>query len=494
MRFNYFSKLKFIIFALILTLSAFLGVYFSLQFLHATTNASSEEDKPIANPVVSTVLSENILTDGGFEQSVISSENQPSLSQSWRISGATDTEYKLNYFDPALSSPDDSQEQFVHTGNVAFQLSTSKDTKISHANLNFTEETIYRVGLFVKPTGVSSSDDYINFTLTPLVGSTKYKRFAISSLIEDEWNELGFYYRSVSGGVCSFSITLSNSYKLYLDDVFVQEQQTNTNSQIKLYDGAAIRLDTSNSGLRFTAQVGYDYFNSLKDASAGIIILPTSSLKDGVVELALHKLDNTLHGDVKYLMVNVLDFENNPTAKRDGSYVFSGTMDNILPQNVDRKFSARAFVKYTNADGLPEYVYSDFDLENNSRSVHDVALYWAKPEYSQEFTPEQFKILSNYAQSKQEISSAGCVINGEAVSYIFENVNKGVLKIDQLLDVCENIIVIVDGQNINKNSQNWYTLDNDSEQLIITLKGVSFDASFPKTATIALYTDYLGRN
>lgn len=488
MRNKFTTKLNLIALSIVLFLSALLGIFFSSPFSLNTVIADSAESQPIYN---SPVLSKNILLDGGFEDPSATDQVAPSLPNNWRINGIDGSQYKLNYFG-SDAQPLPEKGQKVRTGNVALELSASNKVSLLHSIITLTPNTIYRIGLFVKPTVNNIKNCSILFSLTPMTGSIKEKIFDLSILESKKWNELDFFYKSTYGGECSFSITISSTQTLYLDDIFIQEQTTKVSENVDIQDGASIRLDTDFSGLRFTAQVNYEYFNQLKNAVAGIIILPTTSLKEGAVELAIHKLDNTEHGDVKFITVENEHFENQPIAERESYYVFSGTMDNILPQNVDRKFSARAYVRYINDDGLTEYVYSNFDLQNNSRSLHDVALFWAQDQFEQEFTPENFKILSNYASAKRDVNSIGCIVNGEEVSYIFTDVQEGVIKIEQLLDITENLTVTLDGETMSKNSQNWYTLSTDGELLVITLKGVSFDQSFPKTATISIYTDYLG--
>lgn len=135
----------------------------------------------------------------------------------------------------------------------------------------------------------------------------------------------------------------------------------------QMYDGASVRFD-SPTGIRFSAILGGEYFDSLKengtDVTYGIIIAPTDYV-DEAGAFTIDALDD-LGLDVPYVIVPADILYSG--GESDGYYEFRGVLGSINEYNYDRNFSAIAYVC---VDGV--YYYSAYDADKNSRSIAYVA-------------------------------------------------------------------------------------------------------------------------
>ena len=140
-------------------------------------------------------------------------------------------------------------------------------------------------------------------------------------------------------------------------------------------DGASVRLAAEASGIRFETIVSkslIDHANAIKDTgtvvSYGTIITPAAYLgfTDGL--FTMEALDNSALNGAKYQRIVA---DNGITDDEGGSKSFRASLVNIRLKNYSTGFAARGYVSYT-VNGTTEYVYADYNEENNARSVLDV--------------------------------------------------------------------------------------------------------------------------
>ena len=125
-----------------------------------------------------------------------------------------------------------------------------------------------------------------------------------------------------------------------------------------LMDGASVRLDAEQSGLRFETRILTSELDALgSDVTIGTLILPTNLLDGALTVATAGALNLTSKDEGVFLTV-------------DGDYtVFYAAIVDILPQNYARAFSARSYIKVGET-----YYYSAYSDANNSRSVYGVAV------------------------------------------------------------------------------------------------------------------------
>ena len=133
--------------------------------------------------------------------------------------------------------------------------------------------------------------------------------------------------------------------------------------KFNMEDGAAIRVNSAKGGIKFTANINYDELASTGYIieKVGFMIIPTD-----------------------YLLNKEFEYENFTANHKDGfvdvelstysvKSIITATMIDLDESLYNKKFSARAYVKYT-VDGESKYIYTDYDQDKNSRSCYEVAL------------------------------------------------------------------------------------------------------------------------
>ena len=139
-------------------------------------------------------------------------------------------------------------------------------------------------------------------------------------------------------------------------------------------DGAAIRLadDLNGSGLRFKTYVNEAQLNALmsygvKSVSYGTLILPYDYLSEGQVP----NLDDFTAGS------NILKIEGTFKDYEGDNIIYYGAIKNLKAtesaDNYGRLFAGRGYMEITFYDGTVITVYTPFDLEDNVRSMRQVA-------------------------------------------------------------------------------------------------------------------------
>jgi len=167
---------------------------------------------------------------------------------------------------------------------------------------------------------------------------------------------------------------------------------------LSLYNGASISLERNVLAIRFTAKVDADSYktllNSYENVTAGIIVSPKGQVKKSG--------EFTINGIMEKDKIIVMpsSYWNNPqTFEQVGYYEYSCKLASQgydkLQSNLDINFTVRAYIKYTE-NGEEKILYSSWSLENNCRSIRQVAIK----------AKEDLDVYNNYDKDQQEIISA----------------------------------------------------------------------------------------
>ncbi|MBP5467285.1 MAG: hypothetical protein J6Y43_06975 [Clostridia bacterium] len=167
------------------------------------------------------------------------------------------------------------------------------------------------------------------------------------------------------------TVSIDNLGLYYLGEIPTErDAETFDGENITTETGASIRAHGTTSGLRFKGRVNKAFFDGLiaayPDAQAGMIIAPTDFLSD--CEFTVSAL--TAYKSVQICAVS--GWNNEQTADTDNYYGFNCALVNLKPYNVDRRFSARSFVRFTE-NGNMKYIYGDYAEAFNARSIKYVA-------------------------------------------------------------------------------------------------------------------------
>ena len=135
-------------------------------------------------------------------------------------------------------------------------------------------------------------------------------------------------------------------------------------------DGAAIRLSTTadESGIRFTSYINTEQLNALAgygitNISYGTLILPYDYLDTNVKP----NLDTFIVGET------IIKIESTYQEEEGDYLVYRGAMRKLYTSNYERLFAGRGYMTLTFADGTTKTVYTNFDYEDNVRSVRYIA-------------------------------------------------------------------------------------------------------------------------
>ncbi len=156
---------------------------------------------------------------------------------------------------------------------------------------------------------------------------------------------------------------------------------------IVMDNGAAVRVDGENNGIRFSAKVAKStvdgWESSYKSVSLGMLIMP----KDYETTYGPLSQENVFGSNAIYCwgsavadktqIVNLGTLSDYLTTEGD-NYVVKGSLVGIKEKNLDREFVGRAYAKLTSEDGTVSYQMADYagsdaeDSANNTRSIVDV--------------------------------------------------------------------------------------------------------------------------
>ena len=260
-------------------------------------------------------------------------------------------------------------------------------------------DAYYRIGYMVSATDVSETSFGITVNSYDSSGNI-VETFCVDGIslqAESEWQEVSLY-AGMQSTIVNVSIKIdvrnSGSEGCNIDAVFMEEI-----SCVNIIDGASVRTTKDRPGIRFKGTVDkitYDLFKSkYKNVNVGIVILP---------KVYFEKISNFTFYDIDkdrlaYLDIKAEVWNNADTAQTDGYYGFNCAMVDIKKANIVRQFCARAYLRYQDGD-IVKYIYSDFDIGKNCRSIQEVAI--SEIEMNSAYlTIEEMEILEYFANGER---------------------------------------------------------------------------------------------
>lgn len=235
---------------------------------------------------------------------------------------------------------------------------------------------------------ISLKEDLAVYVSETISGQGDFATYEFSFTLEESKN-YGFTF-FVSG--FDGEVSIDNMGLYYLGEATSErEPETFDGENIATEWGASIRAYGTESGLRFKGRVNKAFFDGLAtnypDIQAGIIITPTDFLSD--CDFTVSALTSAKAVQI----CTVSRWNNEQTVDTDNYYGFNCAIVNILPYNIDRIFSARSFVRFTE-NGHVKYIYGDYVEADNARSVKYVAEQALKE--SEKYAPYQIEAMNYF--------------------------------------------------------------------------------------------------
>ena len=380
----------------ILTFALMITCCFVIMFGYNSSVVAVESNKSILS-----------ITNGGFEE--------------WTKKGSG----LLSYYTPNNWEGDGisltkQETSIVFDGNYSLKIpTTDKMTFTSKVDYDFTANSTYRFGLRI----YAASENGVKLTISVDAGENGLTAQTFSVVEANAWLN---YYIDVTfvGNQETANLTVkveNNDSNCYIDGVYAEEI-----SPVKMVKGASMRLSATDSGLRFIGNVdkaAYDsYLSTYTSVSAGMIITPTDKLM-GLSDFTIETLKAS---NTDYLDIKAEKWNNESSAEENGYYGFNCVITDVLTQNIDRKFSARAYLKYF--DGNSEKViYSDYSYQDNARSICEVAT--AVLENLEEYTAEEQKVIKYYSSAVSTVATKeNFNLSVDEMTFDFE-ADKGVIRV-----------------------------------------------------------------
>ncbi|MBE7081428.1 MAG: hypothetical protein E7372_02575 [Clostridiales bacterium] len=207
------------------------------------------------------------------------------------------------------------------------------------------------------------------------------------------WQET-FVTAEISDNVKKIKISIeinANNGTVGIDNVYAHK------NFISVYDGASISLERNVLLLRFTAKIDADIYKTFVDnyenVSVGMVFAPRKQVV-AVGEFTIKGIPED--GNVKVITSN---HWNNPESyQQSGYYTYScafGGDYSSLEKIIEILVVSRPFIKYTE-NGREKIIYSSWNLENNCRSMRQVAT----------LAKQDTDVYNSYDLDQQEIISA----------------------------------------------------------------------------------------
>ena len=257
--------------------------------------------------------------------------------------------YWYNWNTQRVGAPTDPNEMWTNKTSIP---ATEKQTFAIEIDSNNESMTLY----------VADSDGLFNKvrTLTYEAGVDVDSGTPYDAAWIDYNLTCGIYIINISGTVLDRSTEISN-LRIY---------KGLSAGYIRNSVGASVRL-AEPTGIRFKSQFRKELIDSLKETyeadkvKIGMLITPTDYITRNGVDFTMAALDacDAITGD-KYVKIDATAIHEN-----ENYYVIHCALVRIKEGNYDRQFSARAFIEVNGE----VYKYAEFDMEDNSRSIAEVA-------------------------------------------------------------------------------------------------------------------------
>lgn len=227
-------------------------------------------------------------------------------------------------------------------------------------------------------------------------------------------------------------------------------------SLVETENGASIRMNAREPGLRFKGRINKSVYDGLtkfygaENVETGMIIVPEDFLEGGTDFTAEALKERSP------LFIVAEKFNNETRAEEDGYYGFNCALIEIAPENTDRKFAARAYIKCF--DGATEkYVYATYNKDNHCRSVYEVATA-AEENLSKEDDNFEVKaIIDEYLGKVEYFDLKGKEFDGNGNEfYINLGTKKGILTITSDYSDAGQFIIAENGKEISDNNGYYF--------------------------------------
>lgn len=228
-------------------------------------------------------------------------------------------------------------------------------------------------------------------------------------------------------------------------------------SLVETENGASIRMNAREPGLRFKGRINKSVYDGLtkfygaENVETGMIIVPEDFLEGGTDFTAEALKERSP------LFIVAEKFNNETRAEEDGYYGFNCALIEIAPENTDRKFAARAYIKCF--DGATEkYVYATYNKDNHCRSVYEVATA-AKENLSEEDDNFEVEaIIDEYLGKVEHVDLKGGNFTQSGNEFFINlGTKKGMLTITSGYSDAGQFIIAENGKEISDNNGYYFT-------------------------------------
>lgn len=289
-----------------------------------------------------------------------------------------------------------------------------------------------------------------------------------------------YFYTNGSSAKVSLRITEINGGLLTVNEILLTESA----AKVETEEGASIRAQINGNGIRFRGRVDKITYDKMieqfgkENVEAGIIIVPTDYLTDNV-EFTIDGLK-----DKSPLIIAAEKWNNADTADQDGYYGFNCAMTDIYPENTDRKFSARAYVKYSTGN-TEKYSYAEYDEAKHSRSIYEVA---TKASEELGNSSEMTEIITAYLEriNIRELKEDDFTENGNSLTINLSYSGEGVLK-TEIAESNKNITITVKENGTEITPKNGYYKITDYTNIELTYTYNSFGLNIYQPLTLKYY-------
>ncbi len=318
--------------------------------------------------------------------------------------------YQTKYVPDLWTTGKSSDASYVRSDNtVGYNGKTSvyflgngekDDVNLTGQSLSVSGSRNYRFGFMAKNGEGSNIPVYMKILAYDVNNKLVCEYVGECSYTTSEWRDvfveftLSAFAVTITPVICVNVQNYANSEKVCYVDAVYGYNNISPCDNFSVTDGASLRLIKDSPGIRFQASVdkhAYDtYVANFSSVSAGMIIVPTESLEN-LKDFTVQELEEN---NLLYVLIPANKWCNLNTLETDEYYQFYCALVNILPKNIQRKFSARAYISYEK-DGKTFYDYSTYKESVNSRSVKEIAIL-AKAEIER-YNEVQAKIINDYA-------------------------------------------------------------------------------------------------
>ncbi len=272
---------------------------------------------------------------------------------------------------------------------ATFKINTPADS--TFAKPAYIVANYYNISQYKRPVeiNIGKNVNYIVDAKTAANGfGVEYGNVYESTVNTD--NLLGYLVTTVDGTTALYGKTIAAG-KLNKNIVSVIPVYY-ADGDFTMQAGAALRTVLGQSGIRFTNQVANSLVNKLADATSVTYgtIIANNELLSGDITLDTLEATET----VGEATVNVAVGTVHANGRTEGNYLVNRAALIGVPDTADayqKQFAARAYFTVTYADGTNATFYTNFNADDNVRSMYDVA---TALDGSDKITAEQQKAIT----------------------------------------------------------------------------------------------------